>query len=423
MNLFGRAKKMMGTWSPPPPSRPHYFRVICPQGHRIEGQRTESYQALRCPDCGEGVFVLPRSPLPEPKVPANRAPRPVAARQSWADDDAIPLSDPVPFNQPQAEVEVEFEPEEAPVDEVEWVDEEEAEPAASAPNPSPANIAEFDPDVHIDEPAPPPRPKPRHRPIPQPEPVAVRERVSIGTRLWRNRNALLFLAVILAVGAAVGNRLWRQKLESLPRLYERGKTEGLAALDKGDFHSAKQILRESADAIRILGDRLDATDEVEEVRHAADEAAIYADLVSIPLDALIEKAAKAGSREAWLSTFDTLYKGQSIVVEAHVSAVPDPARADSAYEIDYRIGYGQGPIPAGRGRIDLKGFRLAEDARPKLGDRLAFGARLAAVELDVARNEWAVKLDPDSGVFLQRVAPLRILNVIDEESEAEAVQP
>ena len=50
-----------------------YFNVMCASGHRVRGERTEGYQALRCPACGDGVFVLPRSPLPEPVAPSRSA--------------------------------------------------------------------------------------------------------------------------------------------------------------------------------------------------------------------------------------------------------------------------------------------------------------------------------------------------------------
>ena len=76
LDLLGRARGFFKGLASPPVDRVQRFSVICPLGHRLTGQRTEGYQALRCPACGEGVFVLPASPLPEPVAP----PRPAPAR-------------------------------------------------------------------------------------------------------------------------------------------------------------------------------------------------------------------------------------------------------------------------------------------------------------------------------------------------------
>ena len=71
---------------------------------------------------------------------------------------------------------------------------------------------------------------------------------------------------------------------------------------------------------------------------------------------------------------------------AQILEAPDPAKPDSAYVVDLPIYYGPGPKPEGRGRLDLKGFKLLEQARPRVGDVITFGARLAAVRFDAA---WA----------------------------------
>ncbi|HEU5115773.1 MAG TPA: hypothetical protein VFT74_03780, partial [Isosphaeraceae bacterium] len=94
MDLLGRARKMLKGIGPGDSARPQYYSVTCPQGHSLRGLRTEGYQALRCPTCGEGIFVLPRSPLPEPAAPPART-RPVhasVARADSFDDGSIPLA-------------------------------------------------------------------------------------------------------------------------------------------------------------------------------------------------------------------------------------------------------------------------------------------------------------------------------------------
>ena len=72
-----------------------HFNVRCVSGHRVRGERTEGYQALRCPACGEGVFVLPRSPLPYPSPP-KRAESTRSGRlvERMVEEDPVELSDP-----------------------------------------------------------------------------------------------------------------------------------------------------------------------------------------------------------------------------------------------------------------------------------------------------------------------------------------
>src|ERR1700722_7577278 len=69
LKFLVRARKLFQALAPEPETPVQYFNVLCASGHRVRGERTEGYQALRCPACGEGVFVLPRSPLPEPVAP------------------------------------------------------------------------------------------------------------------------------------------------------------------------------------------------------------------------------------------------------------------------------------------------------------------------------------------------------------------
>ena len=95
MNFLGRARRFFQELASEPDSKVQYFNVTCASGHRVRGERTEGYQALRCPACGEGVFVLPRSPLPEPAAPARRS-APTGARRGSAglDDGPVELTDP-----------------------------------------------------------------------------------------------------------------------------------------------------------------------------------------------------------------------------------------------------------------------------------------------------------------------------------------
>ena len=67
--LLNHAKKFLrGVAASTPVMRSQTYSVACPEGHRLTGIRTEGYQALRCPTCGEGIFVLPKRAAESPSA-------------------------------------------------------------------------------------------------------------------------------------------------------------------------------------------------------------------------------------------------------------------------------------------------------------------------------------------------------------------
>ena len=355
--------------TPAEPPRPQYFRVPCPRGHLVQGQRTAGYQALRCPTCGEGVFILPRSPLPEPP----EGPRRARARAA----DPAPLVDegPIPLMDAPAGVDV--------VDrvdaEIEWEEPDPAEAADVAPAPAPEAA---------------PRPKSRARPTPPPEPEDDDEdddedQEADGRPAPRRprKPLIILLAMITLVVAAVALKVRQQRLQDLPKVVEAGRTRGLEALDDGRFDEAKELLTRAARAVEALGGEVEGADEV---REGAVEAAIYADLAPATLEAILEEAAT--SSDQWPSTFKNRYQGRSIVVDAAVKLHPEGGDA-----LDYVI-LAPGPTDPRRGHIDVTGFALYENAKPAPGQHFVFGARLAAVE--GRGGEWWFRLEPESGVIL-----------------------
>lgn len=422
MGLFDRAKKVLQGRPIAGPARAESYRVACPEGHVLHGSRTDGYQALRCPECDAGIFVLPRSPLPEPVPPKSGAPARRRAEPAMADE--LVLADP-PSPAEIARARTEHaasrghpvaEPEPAPADvepeaEIEWVDEVE-DGATSEPPP-----AEVRPRKAKPRPSAPAKKAAPMAPETEPVPagmIAVEERPTFAEWAGRHKNPLIFTAVILIVVATVAMRLRQRRIEDLPRVVEIGRIQGMTRLDDGDFVAAKQILAEAASAVKGLGGQVEGA---EEILQAAREAALFADLSGEPLGDLVEEAAKYNPPDAWPAHFDALYKGRSLIFTAEVVGVPDPDRAGSGYEIDQPIYYGNGPAPAGRGRLDLAGFGLLEQARPNLHDVVTFGARLEAIRFDAGRSEWVVTLAPDSGAFITHAKALAHLPGWDQDGQ------
>jgi len=397
LGMLGRVKAMMPGWSAAPPSRPQAFSVACAEGHRLQGQRTEGYQALRCPTCGEGIFVLPRSPLPEPPVPASSTRArfaPEVEPEGFPEDEPLVLSDPIPSNAP---VDVPDQAEPEPEAEIDWVDEvpETPRPVSKKPgSPGPDRKPAASKTV----------PAGRSRDLGPT--ILVADRPTLAEWALKHRNVLLAAGLLLLIAGTVTFRWRRTRLEDLPRVAELGLTEGIKKLDAGEFHAAKKILSDASEAVDSLGGRFEGA---ETIRQAALEAAIFADLSPRGLDEILEEAANDDPRE-WPKHFATFYKGRSILLDPPISAEPDPARPNSHFEVNFPIYFGRGPRGDSKGRIDLNGFRLFELSQPKINEQKPFGARLASVELDVASNEWVVTFEPDSGVFITHPKALEAID-------------
>jgi hypothetical protein len=417
--LLSNARKFFKGLAPAIPARAQTFSVACPEGHRLTGQRTEGYQSLRCPTCGEGIFVLPRSPLPEPVAPATATPTKPRSRATPAaleyDDGPVALTDPLPAQAtedlPGGEAD----------GEIEWVDESGAEaPAVAKARPEDLAQEEIDErarasgratarqDTQARKTAGDRPHRTRRREAPPAEEAAEPEPewVPLAERFRRHRNPLIFLAVALMVVATVAIRTWRTRRQDLPRVAELGRTEGLPALDAGKFDRAYQLLSEAKRAVLALGD---AYQGAEAIKQGADEAAVIKQLVPNKLEDLLDEAARDEPKE-WQKSFDTLYKGRTVIVDAYVTAVPD-GLGSGRYELDYRIvpPGGDGGTPRSIGQIDLGGFRLLELTKPKKGDRVTFGARLASFRFDLERERWLVGLDPESGVIMTHAKALEAL--------------
>jgi hypothetical protein len=393
LDFLGRAKKVWKGLGPPEPPAPQFYRVSCPEGHVLRGQRTEGYQALRCPGCGAGVFILPQSPLPDPPAPASRKRKAAAATATAADEGPVPLTDAPPGTQlgdgPLPDVEIPWEDEVAAETETAVEDRvRTTEPdRPPAPTPSP-------------EPGPKPRPKPRRaaaRPAPAEAPeapagpppgmiVVPQRRGGVGA--WRrHRRTLVVLGVLGVVTLTVIGQILRRQRESLPLVAATNLEEGTAALEGGVFDVAKLKLARAAGALRTLKDPGAA-----EAEQLAGEAAILADLVSTPLETIVERVATGGGPEAF-----GVHQGRSVVFDAPV--------AEGGRELDYRLIAG-----TKRGRIDLTGFALLEGRPP--GESVAFGARLKAITLG-DDGVWRIGLEPSSGIFISTPSAWKALAGMD----------
>jgi hypothetical protein len=308
---------------------------------------------------------------------------------------------------------------------IEWVDEEgsdgeDANQVASIPTPSgdPYEAAQ----AELSEA--PARTKPRRSGAPRPtpsgarsnrsprsssSPVAVtvtkREPRDLGAWARTRRNPLIFAAVVAVVIGTVAFRAWRSRLAELPQIAEKGRSEGLAALDAGQFDVAYKLLSEARRAVQTLGDEFPGSSAI---KQAAGEAEIITRLVVDPLEQLLDEASRSDP-DAWDDQFRKLYKGRTIIIESEITVVPN-ANGEGRYDLRYRIfPNGEGARPRRIGKIETKGFKHFDVIKPKLHDTVIFGAALASFSLDAETGVWLVGLEPDSGVIMTHHKALEAL--------------
>ena len=212
----------------------------------------------------------------------------------------------------------------------------------------------------------------------------------------------------------------RYRREGLPRVIERGRVEGLPALDEGDFDRANQLLSAARGAVDELGG---AVEDAEMIRQAAKEAAVFNDRCPETLENLLVEAGRM-DKDAWADKFATLYKGRYYIFDTTVVSTPEEG-GTGAYEIGYLVlppgeasRFGDGPmaLPDKYSPIDLAGFDLFELARPPQDTHVTFGARLQSMAYDDEKGHWVVRLEPKSGVFIEHTRALRIIGLPTTES-------
>ncbi len=402
------------------------FEARCPAGHEFIGTRQELFQAIRCPECGEGIFILPTTWLPVPPmasvtdlIPLGEIRKQAVPQKEDPDDQnpdnptdppdsahrppKIPLREPtrptarkpdsMPVDDPAARYQVESAgaPDQAEFERMIQDDADRqssarmeghtARTASPSKRPKSARPVPAKPDATVEDPENDPE-------FDHDEEIAEDYRPPFYQRI--SRTVWIGLGVTAIMGLTVFFQIRQSHREQLPRLANLGRTEGIAKLDSGQFDEAKQILAEAASAYDEMNDQ---SDEARSIRQAARESAIFADLVSRPIDEIIDSvAADATGRSEFLNQ----HRGRSIIIESRVTKTPQQG---GQYDLDFRAAVGPGPDSARPlGRLDLAGLKLLDDLKPGLGDSVLIGVRLK--DLELKDGLWWIRLEPSSGVMI-----------------------
>ncbi len=175
----------------------------------------------------------------------------------------------------------------------------------------------------------------------------------------RSRLGLIFLLVALLMIATGSWRIWKQRRQDYPLIAEKGRLEGIPALDAGEFDKAYQLLSAAKTAVNALGG---AVEGAEDIREAAQEADIFVHICNKSLEDMLAEAART-EPEVWASRFDLIYKGSTYIFDSEIIATPTDGKS-GAYEIDYVV------FPPGESSRFGDGAAATRSARLHRPDRL-----------------------------------------------------
>ena len=183
-------------------------------------------------------------------------------------------------------------------------------------------------------------------------------------RQLRTLNRWLLVVVPIVVITTVAWRYWQNVRQQYPQIAEKGRNEGIPALEAGEFDKAHQLLSAAKSAVDSLGG---AVNDADEIRQAADEAAVFVNLVTKGLDELLDEAGHATDPDSWASRFRKRAQGPDGRRGFDRHRTPGEG-GSSSYELAVRIlPRGEASNRDGRpervGVFDLTGFELFDSRR------------------------------------------------------------
>jgi hypothetical protein len=160
-----------------------------------------------------------------------------------------------------------------------------------------------------------------------------------------------------------------------------------AALEEGSY----RLARDEIDAARrLIGGYPNAidSDRGRQLARWRRQADLLADLLPESVAEIVRFSVGRADKE-WESIFRERYAGRTVVLDARVFR-----DATGHVQADYRL-----EAAGAAGAWDLDKLRLLEPLPLQQPQRLVFGFRLRGIRR-LARDNWAVVPDPNSGVFL-----------------------
>ena len=336
--LLDRARKMFGGGAEePPPAEP--FELACACGQRLNGARSDHRQFLRCPGCGQLLFVMPESCYPVPSLPPGVVPR-------W----------------PDAEADAADERTDAKAKAV-VVEERPPGPPVGARLREGLKRAGADTAAGLRSLKPPAR--------------------------WFSPVRLLLFGVVAAIAGTAVVTVYLGRRSGLAQELAAARDASLAAVNKGDFKEARRRLDRAVKSLERYGAGDRAYADFEQF---AREVAIFAELMEPTLETLIDDVRSMTAERAATHVRESL-RSPTLILEAGVRTAPGVEPGSPQLDAKLLVGTELARVET----ADLTIFRRLPEEMPS---RVLFGARVRTIERGQADVGWVIRLEPDSGVWI-----------------------
>lgn len=189
--------------------------------------------------------------------------------------------------------------------------------------------------------------------------------------------------LFLAPDVTKGNR---PSTATRAELLER-QSKAQKLLAEGSFRLAAEALRPSSEDVDL--NPLSPTEQ-RTWKQVERQAALLADLLTEPLEDIVNHAAAVRNPDEWSADFAKRYRGKALLFDTEVRRQPG-----GAWEMLY-------PLARGREKahIHVDDLKLLQKVPQPGPERVLLGVRLAGLRLEAPGPVWVVRFEPDSGVFL-----------------------
>ena len=225
---------------------------------------------------------------------------------------------------------------------------------------------------------------------------------------WFSTGRLVLMAIVVVVAGTIWfSTYWTRRGELAGQVVAM-RAEWNRELARGDFSRARERLEQASTALRrYVGNARDLL----EVRQLATEAAIFAELIDMPLSAVLSEIGplSASETEAY---FEHNLKRGTLLLDAFVTASPATGTALAGPRLDAKLLIGQESI-----RVELSDQALFRGMDLELARRVFFGARIRSIDRAPGSADWVLRLVPESCVLITSALCLEGLDwPLDEET-------
>ena len=249
---------------------------------------------------------------------------------------------------------------------------------------------------------------------------------------WRRPKLILVIALPIIILTLFYQFRSSTRTVWINDLYQ-SRTEGILAYQTGNFLAAQQAFSLASERLNQLGKATrDAQDFLNQerregafrVEQVSRELSVCSseDRLPISLSELIKETHSHRQREGtdkWLEHFNVHYQGKSILFDSEVT-VTLSKNAEPTYQLPYRFHFNDNLFVFQLNSLIPDLFQYLDFSKPR---RVIFGARLESIRPDPEHvNHWLISFQPSSGVLLTRPELLENTELFANNSEDDSLK-